>query len=633
MKNTIFAVLFLFIIAGCAAQEQTIWLDELDITKMTCGWQEPKAKKSVDGKTLTIEGKTFERGIGTHAESLFAVSLDGKAKKFSSFVGVDDEVEKNQGSVQFKIYGDQKLLWDSAVMKGADPAKEADVNIKGVKKLLLVVGSAEGDISFDHADWADAKIVYSGEKPVAAEVLTSQSYILTPKPAATPKINGPKVFGVHPGSPFLYTIPATGKRPMEFSVEGLPAGLTVDKQKGIITGKLEKTGDYKVVFTARNELGTDKRGFKIVVGEKLALTPPMGWNSWNCWGCAVTAEHIKAAADAMVDSGLINHGWTYVNIDDCWHGKRDPNTKLISSNEKFPDMKALCDYVHSRGLKIGLYTDCGPKTCAGYEGSEGHELIDMQRYAEWGFDYVKIDWCHCEKKDPNKTYKIFGDALKQVPRDIIFSICNWGQNEPWKWGANVGGQCWRTTGDITDTWESMSQIGFKQAGLAKYAQPGHWNDPDMLVIGFVGWGPQVRPTKLKADEQYTHISLWCLLSSPLLLGCDLTKLDGFTLNLITNDEVLAVNQDTLGIQADRIFKDGDKEIWARPLEDGSMAVGFFNRGLFEDKVAIGFDRLGLKGPQKVRDLWWQKDLGNFRNEFVSAVPAHGVVLVKITPAQ
>jgi len=630
MRNRLFAFLVLFFVVCCYGDEtREIRLDELDISKMTSGWNEPKANKSIEGRPISIGGRKFEHGVGTHSESMFAVSLDGKARRFEAFVGVDDEAANNQGSVEFRIYGDHKLLYESVIMKGMDAAKEVDVDISGVKKLLLVVGNGGDDSNHDHADWADAKIVYDGEKPVAADALNSQPYILTPKASGSPKIKGPKVFGVRPGSPFLYTIPATGQQPMEFSVEGLPSGLSVDKQKGIITGKLEKSGEYKVVLAAKNNLATDKKGFKIVVGDNLSLTPPMGWNSWNCWGCAVTAEHIKAAADAMASSGLINHGWTYINIDDCWHGRRDPNTGVINSNEKFPDMKALCEYVHSRGLRIGLYTDCGLKTCAGYEGSEGHELSDMMRYAEWGFDYVKIDWCYCENKDPNKTYKSFGDALKQVPRDIIFSICNWGQNEPWKWGAKVGGQCWRTTGDIEDTWESMSRIGFGQAGLSEYAGPGHWNDPDMLVVGYVGWGPQVRPTKLTPDEQYTHISLWCLLSSPLLLGCDMTKLDDFTLNLITNDEVLAISQDTLGRQADRISKNGDREVWAKELEDGSMAVGLFNRGLFEDKVSVSWEKLGLKGPQKVHDLWRQKDIGVFSKELEVNVPAHGVVLVRI----
>jgi alpha-galactosidase len=634
MKRGTVLIVCVFLAAGCSSfGQKTVWLDELDMSKMTSGYKKPQIKKSIDEKPLTIGGKVYERGVGTHSQSLVAVELDGKAKSFKAGVGVDDEVEKERGSVEFKIYSDRKLIWESSVLRGGDQAREVEVNLKGIKKIILEVTNEGDGINYDHADWADARIEYSGKMPSATEAINMKPYVLTPKAAYKPKINGPKVFGARPGSPFLYTIPATGIRPMEFGVRSLPGGLEVDINTGRITGKIDKPGEYKVELIAKNRLGTDKKEFKIVVGDKLALTPPMGWNSWNCWGCSVKAEYIKAVADAMADSGLINHGWTYVNIDDCWHGKRDPNTGVINSNQRFPDMFELSEYVHSKGLKIGLYTDCGPKTCAGYEGSEGHELQDMLRYAEWGFDYVKIDWCHCENKNSKQTYKIFGDALKQTPRDIVFSICNWGEQTPWVWGEEVGGNCWRTTTDITDTWESMAGIGFRQAGLASYAGPGHWNDPDMLVVGYVGWGPNLRLSRLSPDEQYTHISLWALLSSPLLLGCDLTKLDDFTLNLLTNDEVLAINQDTLGRQAKQIVKDGDKEVWAKELEDGSKAVGFFNRGLFDCEVSVDWKTLDVSGHQKVRDLWRQKDMGVYKDELKVKVPPHGVVLVKVAPVK
>ena len=310
----------------------------------------------------------------------------------------------------------------------------------------------------------------------------------------------------------------------------------------------------------------------------------MGWNSWNCFACDVNEANVRAAADAMVASGLINHGWTYINIDDCWEAGRDADGNVLS-NQKFPDMKALTDYVHSKGLKIGLYSSPGPKTCAGHEGSYKHEELDARRYGEWGFDYLKYDWCSYGEIVPNpdhdgfmKPYQVMRAALDKVPRDIVFSLCQYGMGNVWEWGAQVGGNCWRTTGDITDTWSSMAGIGFGQAGHEKFAGPGHWNDPDMLVVGYVGWSAKVRPTRLTPNEQYTHISLWCLLCSPLLIGCDMTKLDDFTLNLLTNDEVLDVSQDPLGRQAGRIAKNGSLEIWAKDLEDGSKAVGLFNRG-------------------------------------------------------
>jgi len=460
--------------------------------------------------------------------------------------------------------------------------------------------------------------------------LPQTPYILTPKSSDTPQINGAEIFGVRPGNPVLYKIAATGKKPIKFSVTDLPKGLKLDEQTGIITGSLNNTGTYKMQLYAENALGKASGEFTIKVGDTICLTPPMGWNSWNCWAGSVDDQKIRKAAEVMVKSGLADHGWTYINIDDCWHGKRDSNTGEITSNEKFPDMKALADYVHSLGLKIGLYTDCGSKTCAGFEGSEGHEEQDIKTYAKWGFDYVKIDWCYCEKKDAVESYSKFGKAIPQADRDIVFSICEWGTAKPWLWGEKVGGNCWRTTGDIVDTWESVFKIGFSQGELWQYARPGHWNDPDMLVVGKVGWGPNLHPTRLVPDEQYTHISLWCLLSSPLLIGCDMNSMDDFTLSLLSNDEVIAVNQDSLGRQAKQL-RQGDEQVWAKDLNDGSKAVGLFNLAAAEKNISISLADIGLSGKCKVKDLWRQKNLGEFQDSFEAKVSAHGVVLVRVTP--
>lgn len=477
------------------------------------------------------------------------------------------------------------------------------------------------------------------------KIRDSEYVILTPKPSDKPKINGAKVFGVRPGSPVLFTIAATGLRPLEFSADQLPEGLSLDKSTGRIIGSITQCGEYIVTLAAKNKLGKAERQLKIMVGDQIALTPPLGWNSWNCFADAIDAEKVEAAADAMVNKGLINHGWSYINIDDFWEikpGSPDPELQgaerdengMINTNQKFPDMKALCDYVHGKGLKIGIYSSPGPLTCGGCVGSFQHEEKDAQRFGEWGIDYLKYDWCSYQKEGDDldayqKPYKVMRKALNQVNRDIVYSLCQYGMQNVWKWGESVGGNCWRTTGDITDTWQSMSEIGFSQNGHEKFAGPGHWNDPDMLVVGRVGWGPELHPTRLTPDEQYTHISLWSLLSSPLLIGCDMTMLDDFTLNLLTNDEVLDVNQDPLGKPASRISKSGDLEVWARDLEDGSKAVGLFNRGDKKTVVVADFASLGIEGKKSVRDLWRQKDLGSFEKEFRSFVNPHGVVLVKI----
>jgi alpha-galactosidase len=634
--------LMLTVLVGalCAGQAAEIArVSSLDLGKVEQGWGNARGDKSVDGNTLSIGGQKFDQGLGTHAESVFRIAIQGRGEQFSAKVGVDDEVGR-RGSVVFKVLGDGKELWSSGDMRGGDKAKDCAVVLAGVKELVLKVEDGGDDINFDHADWAMAQISMSEGKPTALSPLghlpPEPPYVLTPPAPATPRINGAKVFGVRPGAPFLFTVPATGDRPMTFSAKGLPAGLSLDPASGQITGMIQARGTYTATLSAKNARGKTKRDLRIVCGDLIALTPPMGWNSWNCFAGAVSSDKVKAAAEAMVAKGLINHGWSYINIDDCWQAGRDANGKILA-NEKFPDMKQLTDYIHGLGLKAGTYSSPGPKTCAGFTGSYQHEDLDAARYAEWGFDYLKYDWCsygEIAPKNPSlaemkKPYQVMRAALDKVPRDIVYSLCQYGMGKVWEWGGEVGGNCWRTTGDITDTWRSLASIGFSQAGHEKLIGPGHWNDPDMLIVGYVGWSANVRPTRLSPNEQYTHISLWCLLSSPLLIGCDMTRLDDFTLNLLTNDEVLEVNQDPLGRQASRISKQGNLEVWAKDMEDGTKAVGLFNRGDTETMVTAKWADLDLRGKHVVRDLWRQKDLGKYDVEFSTQVPRHGVVLVKI----
>jgi alpha-galactosidase len=644
MKSTRTA---LGLVIGCctftavgAAGAETVWLDSLDLGLMRQSWGKPQKNKSVDGKPIMIAGQKFEHGVGTHAKSRLIIELKGGSTRFAASVGVDDEQKSSPASVEFVITGDGKPLFKSGVMKGGQAAKKVDVDLKGVQKLELRVTDAGDGIDNDHADWADARFEVTGERPKATRSRSEAPYVLTPKPPAKPRINGARVFGVSPEVSFLFTIAASGDRPMTFSAKGLPDGLTLDPFTGIISGCLTAKGEHRVMLCAKNALGQAERELKIVAGDTIALTPPMGWNSWNCWAGSIDDQKVRMAADAMVSSGLINHGWTYINIDDCWEGKRNAGGE-IQTNAKFPDMTALCDYVHSKGLKIGIYSSPGPKTCAGFEGSLNHEEQDAKTYAKWGIDYLKYDWCSYGNVAPGGTtaelgrpYKKMRYALNKCKRDIVYSLCQYGMGNVWEWGELVGGNCWRTTGDITDTWDSMSEIGFGQAGHEKYSGPGRWNDPDMLVVGLVGWSANLHPTNLTPNEQYTHISLWCLLCSPLLIGCDLARLDDFTLNLLTNDEVLEVSQDPLGKQAGRIAKDGDLEVWAKDMWDGSKAVGLFNRDDENTRsVSAKWSDLKLKGKQTVRDLWRQKDLGTFDEKFETQVPYHGVVLVRISPAK
>ena len=602
---------------------ETVWLDELNLKAAEQGWGDPQKNKAVGGGALTIGGKQFARGFGTHAISELRVNLDGGAQNFFASVGVDDEVNSNAASsVEFIVHGDGKVLWQSGVMHAGNPAIECEVGLAGVKTLVLEVSDAGDGDAYDHADWADAKFEMTTGRPVAVAsqppLAYVAPYILTPAAPATPRINGANVFGVRPGSPFLFTIPATGDRPMKFSADHLPRGLKLDAKTGHITGVLKTKGEFIVTLHAENSLGTAEKKFRIVCGDQIALTPPMGWNSWNCFAGAVSEEKVKSAADAMVKSGLINHGWTYINVDDYWQNHRDskdPTLRgpfrdkdgVIVPNSRFPDMKGMADYIHGLGLKAGLYSSPGPWTCGGCTGSWQHEEQDAQTYAKWGFDYLKYDWCSYGdialkemtnvmmvqlwgKTAPDDAsaidpYKLMGKFMVEQKRDMVFSLCQYGMADVWKWGGSVNGNCWRTTGDIVDTWRSLSGIGFKQDKAAPYAKPGNWNDPDMLIVGQVGWG-NLHPTRLTPDEQYTHISLWCLLSAPLLIGCDMTKFDDFTLNLLSNDEVLALDQDALGKEATCVIKDGDLRVYEKKLEDGGRALGFFNLGATTGKTGV-----------------------------------------------
>jgi alpha-galactosidase len=483
---------------------------------------------------------------------------------------------------------------------------------------------------------------------------------LTPPESPSPRINGPSVFGVRPGSAFLYTIPATGDHPMRFSADGLPRELTLDAGSGQITGKLRQKGAYQIVLHATNDKGTAGKKFRIVVGDKIVLTPPMGWNSWNCWAGSVDQEKVLRSARAMVSSGLVNHGWTYINIDDTWQGKRGGRYNAIQPNEKFQDMKSLCDQIHRLGLKAGVYSTPWITSYASYLGgssddssgawskentSEKDQRLgkyyfadnDARQWADWGFDYLKFDWF---PNDVPHTAEMF-KALRRTKRDIVFSLSNkapFGQAADWAKWAN----CWRTTGDIWDGWSEnpmpghefnhgVSEIAFSQDRWASYAGPGHWNDPDMLVVGDVGWGASLHASKLTPDEQYSHISMWCLLSAPLLIGCDLEHLCPFTLGLLGNDEVLALDQDALGKQAVRVATIGPVDVFMKLLEDGSVALGFFNRG--EELENVNFNKLvsvGLSGIYHVRDLWRQKYFPDAQDALKISIQPHGVILLKLT---
>ncbi len=429
---------------------------------------------------------------------------------------------------------------------------------------------------------------------------------------------------------------------MEYAVDGLPAGLTVDPQTGQISGSLKDRGEHVVTFRVKNALGQAERKFKIVCGDMLALTPHMGWNSWYIWTDQVTDKIMRQAADAMVSTGLMDHGYMYVNLDDSWQvmpGSDDPvlggpprdAEENINPNKRFPDMKALADYIHSKGLKAGIYTSPAAISCCKRVGSAGHEAQDARRFARWGFDFLKYD----------PTWHLgaaqMGAILKKLDRDIVFNLVPNDMDKAPHYGREVGLQSWRTALDLGGRWDAIVQDVFCLYGhneLQKRNGPGGWNDPDYLSLGYVAGGRSAppRPTRLSPNEQYSYVSLWCLLAAPLILSGDITRLDDFTLSLLSNDEVLEVDQDLSGKAALRVAEDGNLEVWAKPMEDGRKVVGLFNLGEPEATVTANWSELGITGKQIVRDLWRQKDLGTFDGRFSARVDRHGVVLVSIRPA-
>ena len=664
---------------GTDAPSNAIWLDSLDLSRAPI--RRPRAGGPGRGAqpgaaatpapppaplTYNLGGVTYPHGVGINVNSDVAIDLKGAATKFVAMVGLDEASTPGRqggaptpppatGSVTFDIWVDGKHAGDSGIIKRGDAPKLLTVDLRGARRMFLSVSDGGDGPQGDTGSWAGAMLTLADGTQARPEVMALPAETAPPiasSRTAAPRLNYPKITGATPGRPFMFMIPASGDAPLKFEAKNLPAGLKLDAKTGVITGSLKADGRTVVSVSVSNAKGKATGNFTIVGGkDALALTPPLGWNSWNVWGGIVTAEHVRQAADGMVSSGLAAQGYTYINIDDTWEAgwRTGPNGQNevakartangeILTNEKFPDMKGLVDYIHGKGLKAGIYTGPGNTTCQRLAASFGHEEQDARTFAKWGFDYLKYDWCgYPESANTNsplellqKPYILMRGVLDKLDRDIVYSLCQYGWGKVWEWGDEVGGNLWRVTGDITDTWPSMSGIGFQQTGHEKHAGPGHWNDTDMLVVGKVGWGRgEPQPSRLTPNEQITHISLWALQAAPLLVGADMAQLDEFTINLLGNPEVLSVNQDVLGKAAGRLIGDGRTDIWARPLSDGTMAVGLFNRNPEATSITVKFSNLGISGSQPVRDLWMHTDLARATNQFSATVPRHGAVLVRI----
>ena len=497
--------------------------------------------------------------------------------------------------------------------------------------------------------------------------------VLTPPAPAAPLINTPEVYGRRPGRPFIYRIPATGVRPMRFSAENLPGSLKLNTATGILTGRAPaKPGEYTITIHAANSAGKDARRFTVVAGEKLALTPPMGWNHWYTHYHFITDAKVRAAADAMVSSGMADAGYAYVSIDDCWmriapddvpltlNKKRTASTGLdveavagaprdadgrMIPNNNFPDMAALTAYIHSYGLKAGIYTSPGPRTCQEFAGSYQHERIDAETYARWGFDLLKYDWCRygevfaklpeqglAQRQQP---YKLMGEILGGLDRDILYNLCQYGAGDVWEWGPAVGGHSWRIGGDLghTLTEGGVYKIARKTIGLRAFNGPGQWNDPDYVILGkWVNPFDKAKPpapVQLTPNEQYSYMSLWCLMASPLFFSGDMGEIDAFTRNILCNREMIAVNQDRLGQTAAPVHLDEDYWVLRKDLADGTVVVGFFDIANSGDRqITVSWADLGFKGPKTPRDLWRQRDLPPADGAFSVKIGPHGAAVIQ-----
>jgi alpha-galactosidase len=562
--------------------------------------------------------------------------------------------------------GDGKVLFEKRNMILGEAPIPLDVSLKGVKQLGLLVLDSVGGISNKrtYANWIDARVEMKAKAEVAHVENSDKKYIQTPKSPAIPRIHSPRVFGVRPGNPFLYNIVATGDKPMLFNAHPLPEGLVINRETGRITGVLKDVSHHFLTLTAENKKGKSSMDLEIRVGEAIALTPPLGWNGWNAWEQKIDREKVIASANAMVRYKLKDFGWQYINIDDSWQGYRDSVSLTLQPNEKFPDMEGLFDYIHSLGLKAGIYSTPYISSYAGYvgassddpKGGETHEKImvnrrsfnhvgpyqfekqDAGQMAAWGVDFLKYDW----RIDLNATIRM-SEALRASGRDIILSLSN---NAPFEKAADWAkwAQMFRTGPDIKDSWTSLYYTTFSIDKWAPFSGPGHWADPDMMIVGEVSIGPMLHPTRLTPDEQYSHVSIFSLLSAPMLIGCPLERLDPFTLNLLNNSEVLEIHQDPLGKPARFLGTENGVQLWLKELEDNNFALGMFNMAYYGENPAsyfrwgnekslaftLNMEKWGLTGTWKIRDVWKQKDLGTFKGFFKTGIPHHGVRFVKLS---
>lgn len=623
-----------------AAGRKTILLEALDLNKIEQETNRPRRIGEHAG--ISINNRKYLNGFHAQTENRLYLELDGKVVRFTAEVGVDDRatlyrvdtVDIKNSYAEFFVIGDGKILWKSGTMKYGEDSKPVNVNLAGVKNLLLQVDGGPGNT---HVSWANGMFQYDGVRPKTVwspekrEIIKKSLDFVEQmnQKYPQPRINGAMRVGIRPNTPFYYPVAVTGVRPISYEAEGLPAGLMIDKESGIISGTPTIPGEYEVYLKAKNNHGMAQRILKILVGDKLALTPPMGFLSWNVVTGLVNETFLKELADAFIQFGLRDVGYQYINIDDCWQGIRDSCGRITANSVSFPrGMKPVADYLHERGFKFGIYSSPGPTTCAGYPGSMNFEKLDVDSWVSWGVDYLKHDPCSTPRDRSLELFSLMGQLLQNSGRSIVYS----GRKD-------AGSHLWRVGGDLRDQWYiSERGVGIIQSFQnaqknADMQEPGGWNDPDMLVIGIRGKGSSgndLTDGKGCTDEEYrSQMSLWALMSAPLFITADVRQIDPVSLEILTNPEVIEVNQDPLGKFPVRLGEEAEQEIWIKEMEDGSKTIALFNKAETPAKMTIQWSDLGLNGNHVVRDLWLRQDVGNYRKSYTSTVPSHGVILVRI----
>ncbi len=658
------AVALIFSQVSKAQHTSTLYFDDLPLQTYSEGIRPVSTKSNYWKNTIKIQGVPFSRGFGAQSPAVLSFVLDGKATRFLAEVGVDDS-SNTAIPLTFYVLADQKVLFQSKPMNVGDAAVKIDLDLTGVRQLGLLITDTVGGLGNKrtNGNWANARLLIKDEFTPGYVQNNDPKIILTPAPKNTPQINTAKVFGATPGNPVLFKVATTGQRPIQFSASNLPNGLKISAETGIITGAVRQRGNYAVMLKAKNKLGEATKKLIIKIGDTIALTPPIGWNGWNSWEAKIDQDKVLASANAMVKTGLADHGWTYINVDDAWMGKRGGPDTALQPNEKFPDIKGMIDQIHAMGLKAGLYSTPYIASYGGYVGAssdyptggETHELFipnrqpysrigkykfepnDARQMAAWGVDFLKYDW----RIDVASTERM-STALKNSGRDIVLSLSNNAPFEKvtdWVRLSNM----YRTGPDIKDSWTSLFNTSFVLDKWSPFAGPGHWSDADMMILGDVSIGPVLHPTRLTPDEQYSHVSIFSLIASPMLIGCPIERLDEFTLNLLSNDEVIAINQDPLGKAARLVLEKDGFQVWKRELENGEFAVGIFNIAGYgktpasyfrwgneqAKSIQLNFKEIGLDGSFKIRDVWRQNDLGVFKRNIITSIPHHGVVMYRI----